>query len=91
MDLLLREGGSRHGMGAHVRPEGISMDFLLRSEEGKKLVRRWSEHFAQSLIGPKCPPAKGLPEDMRLLFQQLVDWGGALAAAPEDSLPDAVE
>ena len=33
--------------------------------------RLWPRLFAARLIGPDCPPAKGLPEDMRRQLEEL--------------------
>jgi hypothetical protein len=43
--------------------------------------------FAGRLIGPDCPPTKGLPEDIRRQLEQLLAQGDEAAAASEPSPP----
>ncbi len=43
--------------------------------------RLWPKLFAARVTGPDCPPAKGLPEDMRRQLEQLAARSGPSKAA----------
>jgi hypothetical protein len=47
--------------------------------------------FAARLIGPDCPPAKGLPEDTRRQLELLAGRGDTSTAAPEAPPPGPIE
>ena len=49
---------------------------------GGRADRLWPRLFAARVIGPDCPPAKGLPEDMRRQLEELAAQGDAAAAPP---------
>ena len=53
--------------------------------------RLWRRLFAARVIGPDCPPAKGLPDDMRHQLEQLAAQGDAAVASPQASPADSAE
>jgi hypothetical protein len=60
-----------------------------RLEEGAP-GRAWPAPFAARLIGADCPPAAGLPDNMRRQLAELAAQSAA-AAPPEASPPDPIE
>jgi hypothetical protein len=52
--------------------------------------RLWPRLFAARVIGPDCPPAEGLPDNVRRQLAELAAQGDAAAAPPEASTPDPV-
>jgi hypothetical protein len=61
-----------------------------RAEDGWS-DRVWPRLFAVRLLRADCPPAKGVPDDMRNGLEELLARGDATAALPEMSRPDPVE
>jgi uncharacterized protein YjbI with pentapeptide repeats len=61
-----------------------------RPQEGAP-DRVWPRLFAPRVIGPDCPPAEGLPGDMRRRLEELAAQGDEAAASPPGSPPDPIE
>jgi hypothetical protein len=53
--------------------------------------RVWPRLFAARVIGADCPPAEGLPENLRRQLEELAARGDPAAALPETAPPDPVE
>jgi hypothetical protein len=56
-----------------------------------KPERVWPRLFAARIIGADCPPAEGLPDNMRRQLEELAAPGDPAAASPQDSPPARVE
>jgi uncharacterized protein YjbI with pentapeptide repeats len=61
-----------------------------RPQEGAS-DRVWPRQFAARVIGADCPPAEGLPENLRRQLEELAARGDPAAALPETAPPDPVE
>ena len=58
---------------------------------GDELGRVWPALFAARVIGTDCPPAKGLPDEMRRQLEQLATQDEAGAVPPESTPSDPSE
>ena len=63
----------------------------LRDHQEGAPDRLWPRLFAARVIGADCPPAEGLPGDMRRRLEELAAQGDAAVAPPQASPPDPVE
>jgi hypothetical protein len=59
--------------------------------QGSEADRLWPRLFAARVIGTDCPPAEGLPGDVRRRLEELAAQGDAAAASPQATPPDPVE
>jgi uncharacterized protein YjbI with pentapeptide repeats len=66
---------------------GLARRAIATSSEADRL---WPRLFAARLIGPRCPPAKRLPDYMRRQLEELAAQGDAAVASPA-SPPDPAE
>jgi uncharacterized protein YjbI with pentapeptide repeats len=53
--------------------------------------RLWPRLFAARVSGADCPPAEGLPGDLRRRLEELAAQGDAAVAPPQAAPPDPVE
>ena len=59
--------------------------------QGSEADRLWPRLFAARVIGTDCPPAEGLPGDMRRRLEELAAQGDVAAASPQATPADPVE
>jgi uncharacterized protein YjbI with pentapeptide repeats len=80
------------GDAAEAQIRGLARRALepARPEEGEP-ERLWPRLFAALVIGADCPPAKGLPDNMRRQLEELATQGDAAVASPQASPPHPVE
>jgi uncharacterized protein YjbI with pentapeptide repeats len=55
--------------------------------EGGEPDRLWPRLFAARVVGPACPPAEMLPDDMRRQLEQLAAQGDPAVASPDPLRP----
>jgi uncharacterized protein YjbI with pentapeptide repeats len=70
-------------------PEAQTRGLAQRAINNSDRLFAW--RLATRLIGPDCPPAKGLPEGMRRRLEELTAQAAAAAAPPEAATPDRAE
>jgi uncharacterized protein YjbI with pentapeptide repeats len=63
----------------------------LARPEGGEPDRPWPRLFAARVVGPDCPRAEILPDDLRRQLEQLAAQGDPAIASPRPSPPDPVE
>jgi uncharacterized protein YjbI with pentapeptide repeats len=58
---------------------------------GGESDRLWPRLFAARVVGPDCPPAELLPDDMRRQLEQLAAQGGRAVDPPQAAPPTPVQ
>ena len=73
-------------IGHDAQTQGLALR-AIQAEPG----RVWPALFAKKITGRDCPPAKGLPDDVRHQLEELAAQPNAAAAPPQAPSPDPVE